>query len=157
MHVRREHDPLLVWRERDVRLELVVVLRQIDQPRRFELAVTRLEQIDPLTVARSGDAAGSAAITGERVWHTAVHRCITWFLGDNDLGHTMWDPATGGAYDGLTAQALRYGDLLREDGVDVTVHEVDGVIHGYLNMVGILDAADAALDRHIDWLRTALS
>ena len=45
------------------------------------------------------------------------------------------------AYDGLTAQAQRYADLLREDGVDVTVHDVDGVLHGYLNMVGILDAA----------------
>ncbi len=63
---------------------------------------------------------------------------------------------TAGAYDGLTAQALRYAELLREDGVDVTVHDVDGVIHGYLNMVGILDAADAALDRHVDWLRDAL-
>src|SRR4051794_4949629 len=41
---------------------------------------------------------------------------------------------TAGAYDGLTAQGLRYGELLREDGVDVTVHEVDGVIHGYLNL-----------------------
>jgi acetyl esterase/lipase len=63
---------------------------------------------------------------------------------------------TAGVYDGLTAQALRYGELLRADGVDVTVHEVDGVIHGYLNLVGIVDAADAALERHVDWLRRKL-
>jgi acetyl esterase/lipase len=63
---------------------------------------------------------------------------------------------TAGAYDGLTAQAVRYGELLREDGVDVTVHDVDGVLHGYLNLVGIVDAADAALERHIDWLRQKL-
>jgi hypothetical protein len=57
----------------------------------------------PIEVAALADAcATAAAITGERVWHMAVHRCITWFLGDNDLGHTMWDPGTGGAYDGLT-------------------------------------------------------
>jgi acetyl esterase/lipase len=63
---------------------------------------------------------------------------------------------TAGAYDGLTAQALRYAQLLREDGVAVTVHDVDGVIHGYLNLVGILDRADEALDRHIGWLRENL-
>jgi len=27
-----------------------------------------------------------------------------WFLGDNDAGTPMWDPATGGGYDGLTRQ-----------------------------------------------------
>ena len=57
----------------------------------------------PIEVAALADAcATAAAVTGERAWHTAVHRCITWFLGDNDLGILMWDPATGGAYDGLT-------------------------------------------------------
>lgn len=57
----------------------------------------------PIEVAALADAcATAAAITGESAWATAVHRCITWFLGDNDLGHLMWDPATGGAYDGLT-------------------------------------------------------
>ncbi len=25
-----------------------------------------------------------------------------WFLGDNDGQHVMWDPETGGGYDGLT-------------------------------------------------------
>jgi hypothetical protein len=57
----------------------------------------------PIEVAALADAcATAAAITDDPVWRTGVHRCITWFLGDNDLGHRMWDPATGGAYDGLT-------------------------------------------------------
>jgi hypothetical protein len=57
----------------------------------------------PIEVAALADAcATAAAITGAPVWHTGVHRSITWFLGDNDLGHIMWDPATGGGYDGLT-------------------------------------------------------
>jgi hypothetical protein len=57
----------------------------------------------PIEVAALADAcATAAAITGDQVWHTGVHRSVAWFLGDNDLGHVMWDPATGGGYDGLT-------------------------------------------------------
>jgi hypothetical protein len=26
---------------------------------------------------------------------------VEWFLGANDLGVTMWDPRTGGGFDGL--------------------------------------------------------
>src|SRR6185437_7215736 len=57
----------------------------------------------PIEVAALADAcATAAAITDDPVWDTGVRRCIDWFLGDNDLGCPMWDPATGGAYDGLT-------------------------------------------------------
>jgi hypothetical protein len=57
----------------------------------------------PIEVAALADAcATAAAVTGDPAWTTGVHRCVRWFLGDNDLGHLMWDPATGGAYDGLT-------------------------------------------------------
>jgi len=31
-----------------------------------------------------------------------VRQSIGWFLGDNDIGTPMWNPATGGGYDGLT-------------------------------------------------------
>jgi hypothetical protein len=57
----------------------------------------------PIEVAALADAcATAAAITDDPLWSTGVRRCISWFLGDNDLGHLMWDPSTGGAYDGLT-------------------------------------------------------
>jgi hypothetical protein len=57
----------------------------------------------PIEVAALADACATAAvITGGRIWYAAVHRSIAWFLGDNDVGHVMWDPATGGGYDGLT-------------------------------------------------------
>jgi hypothetical protein len=57
----------------------------------------------PIEVAALADAcATAAAITGRAVWHTAVRQSIAWFLGANDIGHAMWDPATGGGYDGLT-------------------------------------------------------
>ena len=31
-----------------------------------------------------------------------MRQAVGWFLGDNDAGTPMWDPATGGGYDGLT-------------------------------------------------------
>jgi hypothetical protein len=57
----------------------------------------------PIEVAALADACATAAIlTGDQIWHTGVRRSIDWFLGDNDVGQVMWDPATGGGYDGLT-------------------------------------------------------
>jgi hypothetical protein len=57
----------------------------------------------PIEVAALADAcATAAAITGDASWHTGVRRSVDWFLGANDIGQAMWDPATGGGYDGLT-------------------------------------------------------
>jgi hypothetical protein len=57
----------------------------------------------PIEVAALADAcATAAAITGDAIWHTGLRRSIDWFLGANDVGQVMWDPATGGGYDGLT-------------------------------------------------------
>jgi hypothetical protein len=57
----------------------------------------------PIEVAALADAcATAAAVTGDTTWHAGVRECVAWFLGDNDLGTAMWDPATGGGYDGLT-------------------------------------------------------
>lgn len=57
----------------------------------------------PIEVAALADAcATAAAVTGAQTWSTGVHRCIAWFLGDNDIGRPMWDAATEGGYDGLT-------------------------------------------------------
>ena len=59
----------------------------------------------PIEVAALADACAVAAtITGGQVWHQAVRQSIGWFLGDNDIDQAMWDPATGGGYDGLTLQ-----------------------------------------------------
>jgi hypothetical protein len=57
----------------------------------------------PIEVAALADAAvAAAAVTGDPAWLLLVQRAAAWFLGDNDIGVRMWDPATGGAYDGLT-------------------------------------------------------
>jgi hypothetical protein len=32
-----------------------------------------------------------------------VRAAVAWFQGANDSGHIMWDPRTGGGFDGLHA------------------------------------------------------
>lgn len=57
----------------------------------------------PIEVAALADAAATAtAVTGDSRWNVVVRQAIDWFLGGNDIGVPMWDPATGGGYDGLT-------------------------------------------------------
>jgi hypothetical protein len=57
----------------------------------------------PIEVAALADACATAAgVTGDPLWTTVVRQAGAWFLGDNDAGTAMWDPATGGGFDGLT-------------------------------------------------------
>jgi len=59
----------------------------------------------PIEVAAIADACARAAgIDGANpAWAGGVARSVAWFLGDNDGCHVMWDPATGGGFDGLEA------------------------------------------------------
>jgi hypothetical protein len=41
------------------------------------------------------------AVTDSRKWDLHLHRAFDWFLGHNDLGLSLYDPATGGCRDGL--------------------------------------------------------
>ena len=56
----------------------------------------------PIEVSALADACGSAfRITGQSSWLTGVSLAWGWFLGDNDSATPMFDPRTGGGYDGL--------------------------------------------------------
>jgi hypothetical protein len=56
----------------------------------------------PIEVAALADACVRAeAVTGDRRWADGVRAAANWFLGDNDNGTPMWDPYTGGGFDGL--------------------------------------------------------
>jgi hypothetical protein len=46
------------------------------------------------------------AITREESWRIAAKRCFEWFLGRNDLGESLYDPATGGCRDALLQDRL---------------------------------------------------
>ncbi|HYA45831.1 MAG TPA: hypothetical protein VED59_09490, partial [Acidimicrobiales bacterium] len=41
--------------------------------------------------------------TGDDAWAAAVQLAGSWFVGNNDSGVAMFDPLTGGGFDGLTA------------------------------------------------------
>jgi len=56
----------------------------------------------PIEVSALADACGSAfRIRHQPSWRTGVSLAWDWFLGDNDSGTPMFDPRTGGGYDGL--------------------------------------------------------
>lgn len=58
----------------------------------------------PIEVAALADACARAAVVdGHERWAGGVAAAVAWFSGDNDGGHVMWDPSTGGGFDGLTA------------------------------------------------------
>jgi hypothetical protein len=42
-------------------------------------------------------------VTGDERWKAGLTSAVDWFMGDNDTGVSLCDPATGGGYDGLTA------------------------------------------------------
>jgi len=57
----------------------------------------------PIEVAALADACARAAtVDGDRRWVDGLGAAEAWFLGDNDGRHVMWDPDTGGGFDGLT-------------------------------------------------------
>jgi hypothetical protein len=65
----------------------------------------------PIEVSALADACGSAfRITRQPSWLTGVDLAWDWFGGDNDSATPMFDPRTGGGYDGLE----RYGRNLNQ-------------------------------------------
>lgn len=56
----------------------------------------------PIEVAAIADACASAyRVTSDPYWLGAIQLCWAWFLGDNDSATPMFDPVTGGGFDGL--------------------------------------------------------
>jgi hypothetical protein len=56
----------------------------------------------PIEVAAIADACARAfTITGDPRWSEGVRAAWAWFLGDNDSSTRMFDPRTGGGFDGL--------------------------------------------------------
>jgi len=45
-------------------------------------------------------------ITGDQSWYRQAQNAFEWFLGHNDLGLSLYDPATGGCCDGLHPDRL---------------------------------------------------
>jgi hypothetical protein len=61
----------------------------------------------PIEVAALADACARAAATdGHPRWADGVAAAVAWFQGRNDARVAMWDPETGGGYDGLEADGV---------------------------------------------------
>jgi hypothetical protein len=61
----------------------------------------------PIEVAALADACVRAqSVDGNRRWIDGVTAAADWFLGDNDGSVAMWDPETGGAFDGLQSDGV---------------------------------------------------
>jgi hypothetical protein len=81
----------------------------------------------PIEVAALADAcARAAALTSSDDWAAGVASAVAWFLGDNDAGAPMWDPDTGGGYDGLRAD----GPNLNQ-GAESTIALISTLQHGH--------------------------
>lgn len=71
----------------------------------------------PIEVATLAEACARAwTLTGDQRWAEGVRAASSWFDGANDSGATMWDPATGGSYDGLEASGVN-----RNQGAESTI------------------------------------
>jgi hypothetical protein len=58
----------------------------------------------PIEAAAIADACARAfVITQDSHWSAGLDRAVGWFFGSNDTGVPMYDPETGGGFDGLTA------------------------------------------------------
>jgi hypothetical protein len=61
----------------------------------------------PIEVSTLADACARAAVVDAgAIWPDTVRAAAAWFMGDNDAGQVMWDPETGGGYDGLHADGV---------------------------------------------------
>jgi hypothetical protein len=61
----------------------------------------------PIEAAAMADACARAFdLTGDRTWLEPLRLAVGWFEGLNDVGVRMFDPATGGAFDGLEADGV---------------------------------------------------
>lgn len=80
----------------------------------------------PIEVAAMADACQRAfEVTGDEDWLSGVAMAANWFAGDNDAGAPMWDPESGGGYDGLHA----WGPNLNQ-GAESTLALVSTLQHG---------------------------
>jgi hypothetical protein len=79
----------------------------------------------PIEVATLADACARAAvIDAAAMWPDGVRAAAAWFMGDNDAGQVMWDPETGGGFDGLHADGVN-----RNQGAESTMAVISTLQH----------------------------
>jgi hypothetical protein len=79
----------------------------------------------PIEVSTLADAcARAAAIDPRSIWSDGVLAATAWFRGVNDAEQLMWDPETGGGFDGLHADGVN-----RNQGAESTLAVLSTLQH----------------------------
>ena len=79
----------------------------------------------PIEVSSLADACARAAtVDSDAMWPDGVRAAAAWFQGDNDAGQLMWDPETGGGFDGLHADGVN-----RNQGAESTLAVLSTLQH----------------------------
>jgi len=79
----------------------------------------------PIEVSSIADAcARAAAIDNDVMWPDGVRAAAAWFEGANDIDEPMWDPDTGGGFDGLHADRVN-----RNQGAESTLAVLSTLQH----------------------------
>jgi len=73
----------------------------------------------------------AARVTGEATWAEEARRAFEWFTGLNDLGIALYDPETGGCYDGLMSDGVN-----RNQGAESTLAYVLSVLELHVHARG---------------------
>jgi hypothetical protein len=79
----------------------------------------------PIEVSTLADACTrAAAIDTGSIWPDGVRAAAAWFMGGNDALQLMWDPETGGGFDGLQADGVN-----RNEGAESTLAVLSTMQH----------------------------
>jgi hypothetical protein len=79
----------------------------------------------PIEVSTLADAcARAAAIDAGSIWPDGVRAAAAWFMGANDAQQLMWDPETGGGFDGLRGDGVN-----RNQGAESTLAVLSTMQH----------------------------
>jgi hypothetical protein len=79
----------------------------------------------PIEVSTLADAcARAAAVDTSSTWPDGVLAAADWFMGVNDARQLMWDPVTGGGFDGLEADGVN-----RNQGAESTLAVLSTMQH----------------------------
>lgn len=79
----------------------------------------------PIEVSTLADACARAAtVDSDAMWPDGVRAAAAWFHGANDAGQLMWDPETGGGFDGLHADGVN-----RNQGAESTLAVLSTLQH----------------------------
>jgi len=93
----------------------------------------------PIEVAAMADACARAvAVTGDRTWDRGIDLAVRWFEGANDSNAVMWDPTTGGGFDGLGAFGAN-----RNQGAESTLAFIATMQHSTATLPGVASTAGA--------------